>query len=132
MAAPKFTKTQREIHLAEVARLDRGGYTTTEIAANTGVTQQQVSYDLKVIRARYAKVVEQERKAKVWEKLALLRELRKEAWEAWERSKANSEKEVTDSVRRIVEAKDAEGRPRPLTAQDLKNAIEKVRKVTTT
>ena len=86
-AGPRRTKTQREADLAETARLDRLGYSQREIAAKIGVSCVQICYDLRTIRKRYARQAMEHTRELVGETLALLRDVRKEAHEAWERSK---------------------------------------------
>jgi hypothetical protein len=86
---PRRSKTEREADRAEAARLDRKGYTVTAIARIIGVSKQQISYDLKRIRERHLKSCLEERSAKVAEKLEELRDIRVEAWQAWEESLGN-------------------------------------------
>jgi predicted transcriptional regulator len=98
MAPPKHkSKIAREEHLEEVARLDRRGYSTYDIARKLGVTQGQVSYDIKKIRDRYAKMATEHYAAKVAQKRVEYREVRKEAWEAWERSKEDARRRVEET-----------------------------------
>ena len=87
MAANKRTKTGREEALARVADLDRMGYGQVAMARMLGVSQPQVCYDLKAVRSRYRETQLAKVEEAVNEKLAQLRDVRCEAWEAWERSK---------------------------------------------
>lgn len=81
---------EREEHLAKVAEMDRRGYFQSEIAKVMGVSQVSISNDLKVVRSRYKAVQVEDYDAKVNEKLAQYREIRREAWMAWELSKEAS------------------------------------------
>ncbi len=102
MASRKRTETEREADLAEVARLDRRGWSQREIAERMNVSQQQVCYDLKMLRRRYAAAQKPETAAAVEEKRQQFREVRKEAWDAWERSKENREREVKEKISGIL------------------------------
>lgn len=89
----EFTSTVKEEVLTEVARLDRMGYQQRDIAEAVGVTQTTVHRYLKVIRDRYVEEQVTDRKALVARKLAEYRDLRLEAWKAYERSKQDAERE---------------------------------------
>lgn len=101
---PKFTPSEREAVLNEVARLDRWGYSQEQIGkklAEAGfatVTGGMVCNYLKEIRERYRNAAMVERHEAVLEKLALLREIRREALEAWERSKEDARRRVEKKV----------------------------------
>ena len=95
---PKRTKTEREIDLWRIERLDRRGYTTRRIALSIGVSQQQVVYDLKRIRHRYQKMTMAERAAQVAKLDAQLDEIIYEAWKAYKRSKKRAVKTVTETT----------------------------------
>jgi predicted transcriptional regulator len=86
----------RDADIARIAKLDRRGYSQSEIARVVGVSQQQISEDLKVIRKRYREEAMAEYKERVEEKRAQLREVRAEAWRAWERSKKDARKVVEE------------------------------------
>lgn len=109
MSGHSRTKTERVIALEEVARLDRRGYNQFQIADLLGVTQQQVSYDLKAIRKQYAEATIATRAEYVAEKIEQLREVEREAWAAWDRSKENHERttETTEKVEQPVAAPSA-------------------------
>jgi predicted transcriptional regulator len=91
VAGPKRTVQEREEDLEKVALLHRRGYNQRQISEKLGVTQQQVSYDLAALRKRYAETQLEETGAAIAEKVEQFREVFKEAWEAWERSKQSSE-----------------------------------------
>ena len=52
MAQTKRTPIQRERDLLEISSLYLRGITQAEIASQLGVSQQQVSYDLKILQRR--------------------------------------------------------------------------------
>src|SRR4051812_23819915 len=99
----KFTKTEREAVLAEVARLDRLGWNQFEIATAVKVTQPQVCHYLRKIRQRHQDSQLEERGALVREKLEQYRDVMLEAWAAWERSRRDA---------RRLTRKEAHGRGR--------------------
>ncbi len=105
---PKRTAAQREQALLEVARLDGLGHTTRSIAAKMGVSHTQVEYDLRIIKRRYAEATLEERHAKVTEKIAQLRDVRRRAYEEWERSRKDRERTTKTKT---GPATDAEGKP---------------------
>lgn len=90
------TPVQREEALLTVANLSRRGYSQSEIASKMGVTQQQVSYDLQIIKKRYAAMQEEDFLAYRYEKILQLKDIRREAWEAWEKSKEDYRKLVQE------------------------------------
>jgi hypothetical protein len=76
----------------------RQGWTQDQIALHLGITQQQVSLDFKLVQKQW----KEQRLAGMDDyvdlKLAEYAEVKKEAWAAWERSKADAEKRrVRDS-----------------------------------
>jgi predicted transcriptional regulator len=79
-----------------IMKLDRRGYSQHEIAKVIGVSQSQISVDLKLVRSRYKEISAEEYRTKVEEKRAQYREIRKEAWRAWERSKREALKVVEE------------------------------------
>lgn len=94
-------KGAREDDLARVAKLDRRGYSQAEIAKVIGVSQPQISEDLKTIRQHYRQMANATYAEKVEEKRAQLREVRAQAWVAWEKSKKDGTRwaeEVTTSA----------------------------------
>jgi predicted transcriptional regulator len=109
------TKTVKEEVKAEIARLDRRGYSQTQIARRlresgvASLSQPMVTYYLRQIRDEYKDVVRAERQAMITEKLEQLREVRAEAWDAWERSKGNTRKRVVEKA----PVKDNEGEDPP-------------------
>lgn len=85
---------------AEVARRYLQGEMQEQIAQSFGVTQGQISQDLKVIRAAWLKAAIRDFDAARAEELAKIDEVEREYWAAWERSKKDKEIAVqeTDGV----------------------------------
>lgn len=84
-------------NLVQVAILDRRGYDRHEIAARLGISEASVAKSIDEIHAKYMSMAVAEKAMLIEEKRAQLRELRKEAWEAWERSKADGHRTVTET-----------------------------------
>lgn len=102
MAAPKRSKALREQHLALTTKWYFQGILQAEIAQRVGVSQQQVSYDLKELQKRWqasALVDINEHKAK---ELGRIDRLEVTYWEAWERSLKDAE----TTTQKAVEAGD--------------------------
>lgn len=91
MAAPTRTPDQiLEQRQQIAARYLRGEY-QSDIARDLGISQQQVSYDLKAIRATWlASAVRDFDSAKAQE-LARIDEVERAAWEGWRRSMQDKE-----------------------------------------
>lgn len=86
MAANKRSKIQVERDRVEIARLYMRGEMQADIAGKLGLTQQQISYDLKVIHQRWLSsslINYNEAKA---QELAKIDHLERTYWESWERS----------------------------------------------
>lgn len=87
----------RENRYRQVAALYLQGKWQTEIATIVGTTQQQVSYDLKILQKRWY----QESVADIAERKAIelqrVDKIEREAWEAWERSKQPREVTITEA-----------------------------------
>jgi hypothetical protein len=81
----------------QIGRLDRRGYDTYEIADRLGISEDEVKKGIEEVHTKYMNEVMAQRAALTVEKRAQLRELRKEAWEAWERSKGDRERTVTET-----------------------------------
>lgn len=98
MAAPKRTKVQRERDLADIAQMYLQGKTQVEIAEKLEISQQQVSYDLKILQDRWRKAALRDLDTAKAEQLAKIDELEREYWRAWEESKETYESSVTEKV----------------------------------
>ena len=99
------SRTQREERLTEVAAMHRRGMTQTDIAKAVGVTQPQIAYDLREVRTRYQATQLDDHGALVAEKLEQYRDVRREAWLAWERSKEDAGMVVEE----FVDASESDG-----------------------
>jgi plasmid maintenance system antidote protein VapI len=92
------SRTQREERLTEVAALHRRGMKQTEIAKAVGVSQPQIAYDLRIVQTRYQATQMKDRSALVAEKLAQYRDVGREAWLAYDRSKEDAGTVVEEFV----------------------------------
>ena len=105
--------------MLEISHLYLQGITQAEIGHRLGVTQPQISYDLKVLRKRWlqSSVVNiNEAKAR---ELARVDHLECEYWEAWEKSKnpvkTKGRKKVDgETIETTVQAETGTGDPRYL------------------
>lgn len=102
---PKFSSEEREAILEKVAMYDRRGYGQFEIANLLKVSQQTVSDYLKTIKERYRQSTLESQAYYVAEKLQQYREIRWQAWRAWERSEQ-------DFIRRKTEKETIEIKPK--------------------
>jgi predicted transcriptional regulator len=80
---------------AEVARLYCRGLPQAQIGRALGVTQQQVSLDLKAIRAEWRRVMVAEFDRIRSEQLGKIDACEAAAWEGWERSLRDAERTLT-------------------------------------
>jgi hypothetical protein len=80
-----------------IGRLDRRGYDIPEIADKLHISEDEVRKTIEEVHTKYMDEVMAQRAALTAEKRAQLRELRTEAWEAWERSKGDRERTVTET-----------------------------------
>jgi hypothetical protein len=117
MAVTKRTKTEREAALAEIAQLDRQGWTTREIAAHLHVSQSQVMYDLKALRRRYAKAADTTYAEKVEYKRQQLRDVLREAFRAWHWTTQEMVNSLAEKVLRRVEVMNRLKLPIPTTME---------------
>lgn len=99
-AVPAFTRQQmsREQILDEVNRLDLMGFSAAEIAEKMRVTRPVIDGDLREIRKRYTAAMQRDREADVRRKVAQLEQVRSQAWDAWEASKRDRRRSVTEYV----------------------------------
>jgi transcriptional regulator with XRE-family HTH domain len=100
----------------QIARRYLQGSMQSQIARELGVSQQQISYDLKAIRAAWlASLVRDFDEAKATE-LAKLDLLEHEAWSAWTRSQQPREMTLTEATEGgEIFAPDGTLRPKPPT-----------------
>ena len=106
MAAPKFTKAQRESHLLTVAQLIQQGYSNSQIAERTKVTAQSMSRDRRIVIGRWqreaAEFIGQQREVVLRQNEWILNE----ATAAWQTSKEERKRKT----QRVTEGGD--GSPR--------------------
>ena len=91
MPANKRHPVERHAKRLEIASLYVRGYTQAEIAQRVGVSQQQVSYDLKVLVEQWrqeATALLDEARAR---ELAKIIQVERECWAAWEASKGEQQ-----------------------------------------
>lgn len=106
MAAPKRSDFQREADYERISSLYLRGWRQADIAAELGLSQGQISQDLRVIQKRWRESTAinlDEAKAK---ELSRLDELERTFWAAWEQSKSERTK-----ARQETDGKSKDGKP---------------------
>lgn len=89
MAAPKTKNTaERAARLETVSRMYLQKYRLIDIAAECGVTFQQISYDLKIVRTQWLESAIRDFDEAKSQELAKLDTLEESLWEAWRKSVA--------------------------------------------
>ena len=88
MAAPKRSKFERERDLVNIEKSYLAGKTQADIADTIGLTQQQVSYDIRVIQTRWRLTTTIDLDAHKCKELARIDNLERVYWESWEASLA--------------------------------------------
>ena len=88
--------SEEENLLYQIGVLDRRGWDRFEIAKELKIPIGKVQGFLRDLKERYMELQMEDRKALVNEKLAQLREVRKEAWEGWLTSKQEKVREVNE------------------------------------
>ncbi len=96
MAEPKRNRIEREQALAQVAEMYLHGRTQASIGQELGVSQQQVSYDLKILQGRWQKSAMMNMEAVKARELAKVDTLEREYWQAWEASKGEQQRSVIE------------------------------------
>lgn len=106
MAAPKRTELERAEQLPEIERMYSAGFSPREIGARFDLSARVVRRDLETIEQRYRDAELSERVAGVRRTIAALRDVRRESWETWQRSKKDRvrhvEKKVGDTIRTTI------------------------------
>lgn len=95
LAQEQATIEQRRVVITQ--RYLKGDY-QADIARDLGVTQQQISKDLKAIRAAWLVSAVRDFDALKAQELARIDGVEREAWQAWERSRLDKEVSVTEQV----------------------------------
>jgi hypothetical protein len=98
MQGPKRTKVQRDRDRAEIARLYLTGALQIDIGARLGLSQQQISYDLKAIRKEWLQSSLRDFDEARSQELAKIDHLETTYWDAWRRSVEKREIETSKMV----------------------------------
>lgn len=91
MAANSRNYQQREADRLEMNRLALAGVPQAEIARQFGVSQAQVCYDLKIVRARWRDAASFDREAVRAREIDFLDTLEEETWLNYERAKGRED-----------------------------------------
>lgn len=83
----KRTPDQAEKDREKIAALYLQGWSQIDIAKQLGVTQPQISYDLKIIRKAWIKTQQEAYDQKIATEVEKYNKIERELWEAWENSK---------------------------------------------
>jgi excinuclease UvrABC ATPase subunit len=94
---PRIVRSAHMIQEMKIATMDRRGYDIPEIADRLHISEDEVKKTIEEVHTKYMNEVMAQRAALTAEKRVQLRELRKEAWEAWERSKEDRQRTVTET-----------------------------------
>jgi len=92
----KRTKAQRDADLEKIASMHFRGLRQKEIAEKFGLTQAQISHDLKEIYKRMPLVDRPKSDRYRKRNLGELAEIKRECWDAWARSKQNKEVQIQE------------------------------------
>lgn len=95
MSGPRFTRKQREARRAEVASLYLKGERQMNIAKALGVSDEQISQDLKILVKRWQQSALTDIDAKKGIELAKIDQLEATYWDAWARSLQPRERSET-------------------------------------
>lgn len=98
MASKKRTRFQIEQDRERITSMYLRGIRQVDIADKIGVTQQQVSYDLKAIQKQWRKDTAINLDEAKNRELARIDELEREYWVAWERSKGEKTKQSQEAA----------------------------------
>src|SRR2546425_9240796 len=98
MPARKRTKLQRDEQLGLITKMAIRGVPQSQIAKKFGLTQQQVSHDLKEVRARLLPLQTDHVLQARAERMTELALIKQEYWEQWERSKMDKEVQTQEKI----------------------------------
>jgi predicted transcriptional regulator len=118
MAAAKYTKAERDALLLKIAQLLNRGRRVTEIARELGMTNALVTYYADRLKKGELERAHDEVKAYRTRLLEELREVKAEAWNAWDASKT---KEICDEEGNTLVA---QVEPNPQFLQLVRGAID--------
>lgn len=130
MSGAKFTKTQQEEVRATVAQMDRRGYSQYAIAEKLDLSQPTISYYLSEIREEYRTRQRKSVDELLHEKLEQYKEIRLVAWEAYDLSQKDKEKEEVETAPVVILAstgKDKKG----LDPADAFESAERIKRIVT-
>lgn len=99
MAKAKRSRLERERDLAEVARRHVQGEREWQIAEALGVSQQQVSYDLRTLQGRWREAAGADIAAHKAQELARIDHLEEVYWQRW--AESLKQRQVTSTSRRV-------------------------------
>lgn len=95
---PKFTNLERDEKRKIAAKLERRGYSHAAIGEVIGVSGSCVSNYLKKVKQHFIDSMVEDRGALVQQKLQQLKEVTREAWEAWDRSKKDKQRVLEEEI----------------------------------
>lgn len=101
MAAPKRTAFERENDYERITGYYLKGWRQVDIAEELGLSQQQISIDLRTIQKRWRENTTLDLDEAKSKELARLDELEREYWQAWESSKGERTKSRQESTGRV-------------------------------
>lgn len=99
---PKRTPQQREKDLVEMGQLLLQGWTQAAIAVHFGISNQQVSKDVKLLKKRWRELALVDFHEFLSKELARTELVEAEAWRGWERSS----KEAITKTQQVKDGKD--------------------------
>ena len=125
-AGAKRTEVQRELDKAEMMKMLARGASRRQVAEHLGVSIEQVGYDYRLVMKELAANTTEDAAVVRQVKLEEIAELKREAWQAWEKSKGQRIKvtrstfEGNNGIREQVteERVDACGNPQFLAVLD--------------
>jgi predicted transcriptional regulator len=101
---------QRAFHLQEIARLYlQEKRSQAEIAEALGITQQQVSYDLKILQGQWRESAKRSISEAQAEEIARIDALERTYWDAWVQSLTPAETHYTEQLREPAPKKGRKG-----------------------
>lgn len=92
------SKYQKQLDQLEMVRLLRRGWTISRIAEHFGLTETQVGYDMRVVLRDIRKERTKDVDALVTAKLEEYGEVKREAWDSWEKSKGPATKRTMKRI----------------------------------
>lgn len=103
MAKPTRKKIKRQADLETIATLYLQGWKQTEIAQELGVSQQQISYDLKTLQSRWAETAARKIDEAKAEELAKIDRLERAYWDKWEESQGRFKSVTVDREQMVID-----------------------------